>query len=222
MKLLLIEDDLDIGGGAHRALGETGFEVVWVRTLSRAMDFLEADSFEIAVLDLGLPDGDGMTWLRRLRERGLTQPVLILSARDALSARLTGLEDGADDFLLKPFVLDELIARLKAMLRRWRGFQSGQLQVNDLVLDEHAMRLFLRGNPVRLSPTEFQIVHVLLKRLGRVVPRSTLESLALNDGGAGALDMHISNLRRKLGRYAVRTVRGIGFVIDKDAFHEVD
>ncbi|MEZ5645022.1 MAG: response regulator transcription factor [Burkholderiaceae bacterium] len=217
MKVLLIEDDLDIGAGIQKALSTFSFDVVWIRTLVSAMRYAESSDFDLAVLDLGLPDGDGLAWLKSLRQRGEIQPVLVLSARDALKHRLEGLESGADDFLVKPFELEELVARLRAMERRLKGFRSGQLTVNRLTLDEQGMKVSLGGSLVRLSPTEYRIAQTLVKRLGRVVPRTTLE-MSVSDDESNSLDMHISNLRKKLGRGDIRTVRGIGYVIDSDAF----
>lgn len=224
MKLLLIEDDLDIGNGLQKVLGNHGFVVVWVRTLAAAQRYLVDDELDLAVLDLGLPDGDGMTWLMQMRASGMTQPVLILSARDGLQDRLQGLDRGADDFLVKPFELPELLARLNAMARRWRGFgiDKGRFSLRGLDVDVVAMRVSLDGLSLSLSQTEFNLLQLLLQRQGRVVARSFLEDQALRDGGSAAsLDMHMSNLRRKLGRDLIRTVRGVGYVIDRDDANEV-
>lgn len=215
MKLLLIEDDLDIGAGIQRALQQRELAVVWVRTLASAMTFHEPKDFDLAVLDLGLPDGDGLTWLTSLRRNEGLQPVLILSARDSLHDRLEGLGQGADDFLVKPFELEELIARLAAMIRRLRGFTQSGLRGNGLEIDHQAHLVYVDGQAIHLSRTEFQITQLLLQRLGRVVPRITLEEEALTKDTASSLDMHMSNLRKKLGRNFIRTVRGIGFVIDR-------
>ena len=215
MKLLLIEDDLDIGAGIQRALQQRELTVVWVRTLANALTFHEPKDFDLAVLDLGLPDGDGLTWLTSLRRNDGLQPVLILSARDSLRDRLEGLGRGADDFLVKPFELEELIARLSAMIRRLRGFTQAGLRGSGLEIDHQAHQVYVEGQAIHLSRTEFQITQLLLQRLGRVVPRVTLEEEALATDTASSLDMHMSNLRKKLGRNFIRTVRGIGFVIDR-------
>lgn len=219
MKLLLIEDDLDIGAGIQRALQRQDLAVVWVRTLASALAFKSAQDFDLAVLDLGLPDGDGLTWLSTLRAQNGLQPVLILSARDRLSDRLDGLKQGADDFLGKPFELKELIARLQAMVRRLKGFTQSGLRGCGLEIDPHARQVHLNGQVVHLSRTEFQITQLLLLRIGRVVPRNTIEEVALGPEAVSSLDMHMSNLRKKLGRQQIRTVRGIGFVIDKGDSH---
>ncbi|MBQ0935047.1 response regulator [Ideonella paludis] len=215
MKLLLIEDDLDIGAGIQRALQQHDLTVVWVRTLASAMTFKTSKDFDLAVLDLGLPDGDGLTWLTMLRAQEGLQPVMILSARDSLRDRLDGLKQGADDFLVKPFELEELIARLQAMIRRLKGFTQSGLRGCGLEIDHQAHLVYLDGQVIHLSRTEFQITQLLLQRIGRVVPRNTIEELALSNETASSLDMHMSNLRKKLGRQQIRTVRGIGFVIDR-------
>jgi two-component system response regulator QseB len=215
MKLLLIEDDLDIGAGIQRALQQHDLTVVWVRTLASALSFKSTRDFDLAVLDLGLPDGDGLSWLTALRDQNGLQPVLILSARDSLRDRLDGLKQGADDFLVKPFELEELIARLQAMVRRLKGFTQTGLRGCGLEIDHHAHQAYLDGQAIHLSRTEFQITQLLLQRVGRVVPRITIEEEALSNEAASSLDMHMSNLRKKLGRHLIRTVRGIGFVIDR-------
>lgn len=215
MKLLLIEDDLDIGAGIQRALQQRELTVVWIRTLASAMSFRGPKDFDLAVLDLGLPDGDGLTWLTALRRNDGVQPVMILSARDSLRDRLEGLAQGADDFLVKPFELEELIARLSAMIRRLQGFSQAGLRGSGLEIDHHAHQVYVEGQAIHLSRTEFQITQLLHQRLGRVVPRVALEEEALTKETASSLDMHMSNLRKKLGRNFIRTVRGVGFVIDR-------
>ena len=222
MRILLIEDDLNIGHGVMQALPTGGLQVVWVRSLNQATQALADQEFEAIVLDLGLPDGDGLQWLVQQRLIQMLLPVIVLSARDSLSQRLQGLEYGADDYLVKPFALGELLARLHAALRRARGFKEGGLTCRGLVVDPASMCATVNGHPVALSRTEFQLLCALVRRTGRVVARSQLEELALLGAESNSLDMHMSNLRKKLGAGYIRTVRGVGYVIDEERSHGVD
>jgi len=217
MKVLLLEDDLELGNGVRIALSDQGMEVVWVRRLSDAASSLDANTFDMVLLDLGLPDGDGLELLGRLRRHRKNLPVLILSARDRLQDRLRGLDGGADDYLVKPFALAELLSRVRALARRSYGFEEDQLTLRGLALDEATRSVTVNGREVELSRCEFDLLALLLKRMGRVVTRRALEQQVLPGGPtneSNALDVHMSNLRRKIGKGYVRTVRGIGYVID--------
>lgn len=217
MKVLLLEDDLDLGNGVRVALLNEGMEVVWVRRIADAARSLESDACDLVLLDLGLPDGDGLALLTRLRREKRRTPVLILSARDALDDRLMGLANGADDYLVKPFALAELLSRVRALARRSYGTDDGTIEVRGLTLHEPTRRAGVRGTPVHLSRTEFEMLSFLLKRVDHVVTRRFLEEQLLPGGMAkesNVLEVHISNLRRKIGDGYIRTVRGIGYVID--------
>lgn len=217
MKVLLLEDDLDLGNGVRVALLNEGMEVIWVRRIADAARYLESDACDLVLLDLGLPDGDGLVLLTRLRREKRRTPVLILSARDALDARLMGLDNGADDYLVKPFALAELLSRVRALARRSYGTDDGTIEVRGLTLHEPTRRAGVRGTPVHLSRTEFEMLSFLLKRVDHVVTRRFLEEQLLPGGMAkesNVLEVHISNLRRKIGDGYIRTVRGIGYVID--------
>ena len=218
MKILLIEDDLDVGNGIRLALVDQGMDVVWVRTLADAANFLDTGLCDLALLDLGLPDGDGMEWLLRLRRRHGTLPVLILSARDALPDRLRGLDSGADDYLVKPFDLAELLSRLRALARRSYGFDGEQLELRGLALHLPTRRASVHGRTLELTACEYVLLKTLLMRADRVVTRRSLEEQALPGAQANssnALDVHMANLRRKIGEGYIRTVRGVGYVIDQ-------
>lgn len=220
MKVLLVEDDLDLGNGVRIALADQGMDVVWVRRLDDAIRSIESTACDLVVLDLGLPDGDGMDVLLRLRRDGHSLPVLILTARDALGDRLRGLDSGADDYLVKPFALAELLSRLRALARRSYGYEGGTLELRGLVVHEPTLRVTVHGRLVELSRSEFDLLMVLLKRADRVVTRRILEEQVLPGGLANesnVLDVHISNLRRKIGEGYIRTVRGVGYVIDQTA-----
>jgi len=217
MKVLLVEDDLDLGNGVRIALSGQDMEVVWVRRLADALHMLESTPCDLVLLDLGLPDGDGLALLRRLRRDRQTLPVLILTARDALEDRVHGLDSGADDYLIKPFALAELLSRVRALVRRSYGFDGDAIEVRGLVLHEPTRRVSVRGSPIELSRSEYELLGALLKRVGRVITRHVLEEQVL-PGQIGSesnvLDVHMSNLRRKIGEGYIRTVRGVGYVID--------
>ena len=218
MKILLVEDDLDLGNGIRVALLDQGMEVVWVRRIEDASQALESGTCDLVLLDLGLPDGDGLTLLARLRRERQSTPVLILSARDTLHDRLKGLDGGADDYLVKPFVLAELLSRVRALVRRSYGFDDGTVELRGLSLHEPTRRVRVRGVPVELSRCEFELLVLLLKRVDRVVTRRFLEEQVLpgaQTNESNPLDVHMSNLRRKIGEGYIRTVRGVGYVIDQ-------
>ncbi|WP_396271359.1 response regulator [Ideonella sp.] len=212
----MIEDDIDIASGIGRALQHEGFCVTQVRSLKAARQALQDHVFDLFLLDLGLPDGDGMSWLRELRTAGSQAAVLILSARDRVYDRVLGLQNGADDYLMKPFEMLELSARVNAMARRVRGFQAGQLSWAGVSLDEKAMRVLVEGRNIALSKTQYELLRALLLKQGSVVLRSTLERVVLPCADSTSLDMHVSNLRKKIGAHRLRTVRGVGYVIDAE------
>lgn len=223
MKILLIEDDLDLGNGVRIALSEQGMDVVWVRTLDDATRRLEYDGCDLVLLDLGLPDGDGLQLLSRLRrsrardEWAAGLPVLILSARDAVSDRLSGLDGGADDYLVKPFVLAELLSRVRALARRSYGFDGETIELRGLLLHAPTRRVNVHGRAVELTASEYALLKMLMMRADRVLTRRVLEEHTLPGGQTNAsnsLDVHVANLRRKIGEGFVRTVRGVGYVID--------
>ncbi|QPF75749.1 response regulator transcription factor [Roseateles sp. DAIF2] len=218
MRVCLVEDDLALGRALQAALQESGHEVVWVRLSADARAWVQDEPFDALVLDLGLPDGDGLDLLRRLRAHGKQVPILVITARDGVEDRLNGLDMGADDYLVKPFVIPELLARLRAVTRRagrWSDSDAGhRWACKDLVMDEGRMMLTRAGEAVNLSRTEFLLLQILMRHPDRVLTRRELESRVLPHSEGAALDVHISNLRRKLGDGYVRTVRGIGFVVD--------
>lgn len=222
MKILLAEDDFDLATGIRVALQAQGMEVVWVRRVEEAQRILETEGCDLLLLDLGLPDGDGLDVLDRLRRDGKRLPVLILSARDGLHDRLQGLDSGADDYMVKPFVLAELLARVRALARRSYGGDGATFEVRGLWLHEPTQRVRVDGVPVSLSRSEFRLLSLLVRRADRVVARRVLEQLMATGSqgtvqgqgvGSNVLDVHVSNLRRKIGDGYIRTVRGIGYVI---------
>ncbi|SFF74042.1 two-component system, OmpR family, response regulator QseB [Duganella sp. CF458] len=218
MKILLIEDDMDLGNGIRIALTDQGMDVTWVRQLADAQRQLEQRGFDLLLLDLGLPDGNGMDLVASLRRGREGVPILILSARDALSDRLLGLDSGADDYLVKPFELAELLSRVRALARRSYGFDGETMELRGIVLHVPTRRVTVNGRPADLTGSEYELLRILMMRADRVVTRRSLEEQALPGSQANAsnsLDVHMANLRRKVGEGLIRTVRGVGYVIDQ-------
>ena len=215
MKILLVEDDLELGRALQSVLLDDGFDAVWVRLAADARRLLAPERFAAAVLDLGLPDGDGMALLQQLRGDGDQVPVVLITARDALEDRLSGFASGADDYLVKPFDMAELLARLRAVLRRTHGASAciGQWTCGALALDERRKALTCDGEQVALSRTEYSLLLALMQASDRVVTRTELEDRALAGSESQTLDVHISNLRKKIGEQRIRTVRGVGYMV---------
>jgi DNA-binding response OmpR family regulator len=217
MHLLLIEDDLDLGHALQQALAGAGHTSEWLRTLAQAEAVADAQRHDAVLLDLNLPDGHGLDLLRRWRRRGLQQPLIIITASDALGDRLLGLDEGADDVLVKPFAVDELIARVHAVTRRTARQAVSVWQFGALTLDPQRRACRVAGEAVALSPREFDILEVLARASGRVVPKHRLAQAVAPLGEPldfNALEVHVHNLRRKLGASWVRTVRGVGYLLE--------
>ena len=218
MKVCLLEDDLALGRSLQSALQDAGHEVVWLRRALDANHWVREENFDALLLDIGLPDGNGMELMRQLRNAGLRLPILLITARDSIEDRLNGLNLGADDYVIKPFVTAELLARLQAVVRRsvqWQGgTETARWTCKDLVLDERRMVLTRAGAPVPLSKTEFNLLHTLMRYPDRVLTRRELEARALPHSDGAALDVHIFNLRKKIGEGYVRTVRGVGYLME--------
>ncbi len=217
MRLLLVEDDPLLGDGLQAGLRQGGYTVDWLRDAASADAALATGHYEIMVLDLGLPDRSGLTVLTKLRGQGNDLPVLILTARDAVEDRVKGLDSGADDYMLKPFDLDELNARLRALLRRHGGRAENRIVHGAITMEPAAHAVSLNGTPIDLPPREYAVLQLLLEHSGRVMSRSRLEeSLYSWDGEleSNAIEVYIHHLRKKFGSDLVRTVRGVGYVID--------
>jgi two-component system response regulator QseB len=214
MRILLVEDDAALGQATQAALRLEGYAVDWLRDGQHADDALRSDSFDAVVLDLGLPRKDGLDVLSALRSRGDSTPVLCLTARDTLQDRVTGLDRGADDYLIKPFDLDELSARLRALMRRSAGRAVNWVECGALRMDVAGHQVQLDGQAVDLSAREFAILTTLLESAGRVVSRERLEDSLYGwdqEISSNALEVHIHHLRKKLGSDWIQTVRGAGY-----------
>ncbi|HTC17464.1 MAG TPA: response regulator [Steroidobacteraceae bacterium] len=220
MRLLLVEDDPMIGEAIRAGLKREGFTVDWVHDGAQAALVLKSEPFELLLLDLGLPGSDGLTLLKSLRSRGATLPVLIITARDAVSDRVAGLDAGGDDYLIKPFELDELAARIRALLRRRAGRSSSGIEHLGVVLDPATHRVTQDGSEVSLSPREFALLELLLERPGAILSRSQIETRLYGWGEeveSNAVEVHIHGLRRKLGSAFILTVRGVGYRVRPQA-----
>ena len=214
MRILLAEDDPMISASLGKGLRSEGFTVDWVQDGRSAERALETTNYALVLLDLGLPHKDGLAVLRGWRQRGLTVPVLILTARDAVPDRVKGLDSGADDYLVKPFDLTELLARMRALLRRQAGRAQDLIEIGALRLDPAAHTLEYRGQPVALSAREFALLHALMEKPGVVLSREQLEDRLYGWGEeveSNTIEVHIHNLRRKLSPGVIRTVRGVGY-----------
>ena len=218
MRILLAEDDVLLGDGLQAGLRQLGFLIDWVRDGDAAERELRAHPYAAAVLDLGLPRKDGLEVLAAVRKAGLTLPVLVLTARDAVPDRIRGLDVGADDYVVKPVDLHELGARLRALVRRSHGQPRETLSAQDVVLDPAARTVLRSGEPVLLASREFDLLHTLLLNAGRVLSREQIEQHLYSWGQeveSNAVEVHIHHLRRKLGAALIQTIRGVGYVLSK-------
>jgi len=217
VRILLVEDDELLGSAINDALTRSAYSVEWVRDGRAAHVALKGGGFDIVVLDLGLPRLDGLEILRRIRAAGDGVPVLVVSARDRATDRVIGLDAGADDYLVKPFDLDELFARVRALQRRLRGAAVNALRHGDVQIDPAAMAVTHRGRAVTLQRREFMVLRKLVENAGQVLTRAQLEEAIYGwDGNveSNALDVHIHNLRKKIAPDFIRTVRGVGYIVD--------
>lgn len=218
MRILLVEDDALLGDALHVGLKQAGHAVDWVTDGVAAEAALASEDYAAAVLDLGLPRKDGLAVLTQLRARGNALPVLILTARDTVDDRIRGLDAGADDYLVKPFDMSELQARLRALLRRASGTPAPLLEAAGIALDPATRRVTKDGSEVELSAREYALLHALIQHPGRALSRAQLEEQLYAWGdeiGSNAVEVFIHHLRRKLGSETIRTLRGIGYVIPK-------
>ena len=220
MRILLAEDDPLLGDGLQSGLRQLGFAVDWVRSGDAAERELRSGAYAAAVLDLGLPRRDGFEVLADVRKAGFRVPILVLTARDAVPERIRGLDLGADDYVVKPIDLEELAARLRALVRRAHGQPAEVLRVQDLELDPAGRIVRRGGEPVPLQTREFDLLHALMLNAGRVLTREQLEQHLYSWGrevDSNAVEVHIHHLRRKLGGDYIHTVRGVGYLLQREA-----
>ncbi|MFT5112078.1 MAG: two-component system response regulator QseB [Parasphingorhabdus sp.] len=218
MRILLLEDDHLLGDGLQMGLSQQGFTVDWVKRGRDALHALTTETFNAAIFDLGLPDCDGIDILKQYRDRGEGVPILVLTARNDVSDKLTCLDGGADDYLVKPADIRELAARLRALLRRHEGSTSPVIQHKNVRLDPNAFSVSVDGTNAELTEHEFKILHALVRSPGHVVSKEKLEEIIYgwhSEVESNAIQVHLHNLRRKVGSDLIRTVRGVGYVIDR-------
>jgi two-component system response regulator QseB len=220
MRLLLVEDDPMIGASVQRGLKQDGHTIDWVRDGNSADLALDNEVYELILLDLGLPKKNGLELLAAWRHKGMSLPVLVITARDSVADRVRGLDAGADDYLIKPFDLDELSARVRALMRRKDGRATPLIEVGALSLDPAAHAVTLNGNPVALSKREFSLLHALMKQPGMPLSRARIEESLYGwneEIESNAIEVHIHALRRKLGAERIRNVRGVGYMVPREA-----
>ena len=218
MRILLVEDDRALGEGIRTALKPEGYTVDWLQDGASALHAMSHESFELAILDLGLPRMDGLEVLKRLRASANPVPVLVLTARDATSDRIAGLDSGADDYLVKPFDVAELKARLRTLLRRSFNRPEPTLEYRGILLDPVNQQVSYQGAPINLPRKEFVLLHELIAQPGRVLTRDRLQQVLYGwdeEVESNALEVHIHHLRKKFFPELIRTVRGVGYLVDK-------
>ena len=217
MRVLLVEDEPDLGQAVQEHLASQGYAVDWTTGIGDADAALATMEYGAALLDLNLPDGGGLDLLKTIRRRGDTTPVIVITAMDQISDRIAGLNAGADDYLVKPFDLDELGARIQAVTRRYVGNPNPIEVLGDLEIDTAGRQISRGGEEVSLTRREWSILDLLIRRPGAIVPKERIEA-ALYEFGAeiesNSVEVHVSRLRRKLGRERILTARGLGYKID--------
>ena len=219
MRVLLVEDDPILGDGIKIGLKQDGYNVDWFTNGNQASQALATDDYDLLLLDLNLPGKSGIEILNEIRAKHSDLPVLILTARDSIEDRVKGLDSGADDYLTKPFELDELSARARALLRRSKGRSTPTIRYKDIEIDPVQHQVTQSGNIIDLPPAEFNLLQLLLENAGQVFPRRQLEEKLYGwnkDLDSNAIEVHVHHLRKKFGSDLIRTIRGVGYVIDKE------
>jgi len=219
LRVLLVEDDKVIGSAVRDHVASGGHAVDWAQDLRTARDLLAVASYELVLLDLGLPDGEGINLLREMRRRGDPAAVLILSARDQIAKRIEGLDAGADDYLTKPFDLAELRARVSAVSRRYQSQPSPQRRFGDLAIDSALRQVTRDGAPVALSAREWTVLERLVRNAGAGVAKSEIEDALYAFGAeveSNTVEVYVLRLRKKIGRDLITTIRGLGYQFAKD------
>ena len=219
MRLLLVEDDALLNQGLTRTLSNEGYAMESVSDLASARAYIASDDIDMVILDLGLPDGDGLTLMSQIKGRKKPLPVLILTARDSLDDKIKGLDLGADDYLVKPFEVDELLARLRVLSRRISGVTSSLLRCAALRLDLGAHQAWVDEQPLSLPRKEYMLLKALMENQGRVLSKEQLEQKLYQWGeelGSNAIEVHIHHLRKKLPANMIKTLRGIGYVLARE------
>ncbi|MGB1198809.1 MAG: response regulator [Thalassotalea sp.] len=218
MRILLVEDDQPLAMGLQQSLRREGYSVDWVNTGQQALDAVAGKECELVILDLGLPDIDGLTVLKRIKQGDSTLPVLILTARDGINSKVTGLDLGADDYIAKPFNMAELQARLRVIERRIGTSASAIVRIKNVSLDTVAHCISIDEQPISLSRREYMIVKSLMENSGRIQSKSQLETRLYEWGdevASNTIEVHVSNVRKKLPKAFISTVRGVGYIVNR-------
>lgn len=218
MRLLLIEDDPQLGKALYQGLKQE-YTTDWFKSAEEGEAIFESTPYDVIVLDINLPGMSGLEWLQSLRNRKVDIPVLLLTARDTPSQRVEGLDAGADDYLIKPFDFDELLARIRALLRRKGIYQETILSYKNIAMDLDGKSVSKDGEPVSLSGKEFEILRLLLENVGRCLSKEQIEQKIYNwddEFGSNTVEVHISGIRRKLGKDLIKTMRGIGYIMVRE------
>ena len=214
MRVLLVEDDLSISRSLEKALSNEGFTVDAVITGEAALFLVTRTSVDVVILDIGLPDMDGLSVLKKIREHNKSLPVILLTARDRIEDKVDGLDRGADDYLTKPFELPELVARLRVVSRRLSVRPESRIQVNGVTLDPTANTISIGDRRIDVSGKEYSVLMTLMENKGRLLSRDKMEAKLYAWGeelSSNAVEVHIHNLRKKLGKDFIKTVRGVGY-----------
>ncbi len=217
MQLLLVEDDLPLASSLRQALQKTGYAVNHVGTGNSALHAVKVERPDIVVLDIGLPDIDGIAVLKKLRATDKTLPVLLLTARDSVDDKVVGLDSGADDYLAKPFEMTELFARLRVLERRLSTVKTSEITIGQVCLDTVDQRVTFHGQELELARKEYMLLKSLMENAGRVMTRPTLENRLYSWGeevSSNAVEVHIHHLRKKFGNDFIKTIRGVGYKLD--------
>lgn len=218
MQILLVEDDVILGDGIRQGLSQYGYAVTWVKDGKSALSTVKLQPYDLAVLDINIPIINGLKVLESIRQQKIELPVMLLTAYDAVEDRVKGLDAGADDYLTKPFDLDELCARIRALIRRFNGRSENTITYGDISIDPSAHLVFKNGELVNISRREFDLLQKLIENQGRVMTRDQLTQALYgwdDDIDSNALEVHIHNLRKKFSSELIRTVRGVGYIVNK-------
>jgi two-component system response regulator QseB len=219
MRLLLVEDDELLGDAVKTGLMQFGYIIDWLKDGEIAKNIIKSEHFELIILDLGLPKLSGLALLQNIRQSGVSTPIIILTARDSIDDRIKGLDSGADDYITKPFDLNELSARIRALARRSQGRADVEIHYKNIILDPASHTVTLDNIPVNISRREFALLFKLLENNGQVLSRDQLMQSIYSwddDVDSNTLEVHVHNLRKKLNAHFIRTIRGIGYMAEKN------
>ena len=216
MRLLLVEDDVMVASGIKLGLSDAGYAVDWVGSAERAIEVMATETFDAAIIDIGLPRMDGLALTRQLRHDGHAMPVLILTARDRWSDKVQGFDAGADDYVAKPFHLEEVLARIRALLRRSAGHAQSELTCGPVSLDTRNGRVSVNGNPIKMTSHEYRLLSYLMHHTGRVISRTELVEHLYDqdfDRDSNTIEVFVGRIRKKLDVDIIQTVRGLGYLL---------